>query len=1431
MSDVFDITYRAVFDQSSKPLLVISEEGIIADVNSAAAKLFRYSAEELTGTISSKVIKPANGKLEDKKNGEPFIAYGITGDGTKISFSCVCSVLSEKEVGKTLLIELEEKGKELSIFESIVVNVRDSVMVTEAEPDTAPDGPKIVYVNRAFTTMTGYSFEDSIGRTPRFLQGKNSKGPGLDKLRAAIKEKTSADVELINYKKSGEEFWVQISLTPVLDNHGKCTHYVAIERDITERKSREFLKKLQDETRELFNEKKSLKKTFEAVLQKIISYGDFPIAEMWLVNEDNSSIDLLSYGNRDNGRSKTRFYEGDNPIMSFRKGEGMPGMVWKTAETQTWNDLSQHNQFDRKELAQSAGIDSAWSIPVFYNNEVMGAMLFGLDKGKEQESYYLPFLKEYGRNLGTEIKRKQSEEELSRIFSFSPDIICVAGMDGYFKKVNPAMSRLLGYTQDELLAHPISSFTHPDDRRKTEMEIDAINLNKAAKNFKNRLMAKDGSVVWLSWTTRTFYEEGKVYSIARDITEQKELEGLLEQTNRLAKIGGWEVDIINNRHYWSEVTREIHEVAPGYSPAMADAIQFYKEGESRNRIEEAVQKAIQNGVSFDVEVQIVTVKGNEKWVRAIGEPEIVDGKCVRLYGSFQDIDEKKGMELRLRNISDNIPGVLFKYRVDKEGNDSLLYLSEGSSELWGVTAEEAMQDNSLVWDRFDEADFVTVKASIQDSAENLTSWVSRWRYYHPDGSVRWQEGYGTPRKLADGSVEWDSIIFDITEKKELEELLEQTTRLAKIGSWELNLRKSTNEMYWSEMTREILGVDGKYNPTLTGGFEFYAPDDRTRIEEAVERAISHGEPFDLELLVHTAGKEDRWIRCIGQVDMVNGECARLFGSFQDIDLRKRAELKLQERSRHIDAIARLNSALLNYTEWKTALESNMEVIGEAVRADRVYYFENRFDPKTGNGFTSQVFEWCRDGIKSELGNPDLEDIPFDELPDLIDPMLEKRASSALISEIEEGGTIRHVMESQNIKTFLVIPVYVQEKFHGFVGFDNCTAEEKWNDEEVRTLSTITSNLAVAIERYEADKNLQEAFDEKNEILESIGDAFFAVDKNWEVTYWNKIAEKELKMPREDVIGKNLWDVYGDAVNLEFYSAYHKAMREQCTVTFEEYYPALDKWFDVSTYPSSEGLAVFFKDVTDRKQRMEELKELNHTLELQAKELAASNAELEQFAFVASHDLQEPLRMVTSFLSQLEKKYSDELDEKAKKYIWFATDGAKRMRQIILDLLDYSRTGQTEMKREAVDLNQLMEAVVRDYGKLISEKGAKIKWDSLPVIEADRQSINRLMSNLVNNALKYQADERAPRIEIEAEDLGAEWKVSISDNGIGIENEYSEKIFNIFQRLHSKEEYTGTGIGLAICRKIAETHGGRIWVESELNTGSTFHFTIKKQIDN
>ncbi len=246
------------------------------------------------------------------------------------------------------------------------------------------------------------------------------------------------------------------------------------------------------------------------------------------------------------------------------------------------------------------------------------------------------------------------------------------------------------------------------------------------------------------------------------------------------------------------------------------------------------------------------------------------------------------------------------------------------------------------------------------------------------------------------------------------------------------------------------------------------------------------------------------------------------------------------------------------------------------------------------------------------------------------------------------------------------------------------------------------------------------------------------------------------------------------------------------------------------------------------QDISKLKENELQLQKHAKELAISNEELEQFAYVASHDLQEPLRMVTSFLTQLDKKYGTVLDEKGKKYIDFAVDGAKRMRQIILDLLEYSRAGRTMDGMENIDLKELIQEIQILNRKKIEERKAVINYDGLPQVYGHRSPLWQVFQNLINNALKYSKDDIPARINIVAEELMQHWRFAVTDNGIGIEQGYFDKIFIMFQRLHNKDEYSGTGMGLAITKKIIESMGGKIWLSSEEGKGSTFYFTIVKQ---
>lgn len=243
----------------------------------------------------------------------------------------------------------------------------------------------------------------------------------------------------------------------------------------------------------------------------------------------------------------------------------------------------------------------------------------------------------------------------------------------------------------------------------------------------------------------------------------------------------------------------------------------------------------------------------------------------------------------------------------------------------------------------------------------------------------------------------------------------------------------------------------------------------------------------------------------------------------------------------------------------------------------------------------------------------------------------------------------------------------------------------------------------------------------------------------------------------------------------------------------------------------------FNDITERK-------EIENALAQYAEELRQSNQELEQFAYVASHDLQEPLRMVTSYLQLIEKRYADQLNEDAKEFIDFAVDGASRMKVLINDLLAYSRVQRDKLEFETVDTQQAFDRVIRNLQLSIEDNGAEITHDPLPEIEANEGQIIQLFQNLIGNAIKFRRDE-APKVHISVEERGNFHWFTVEDNGIGIEEEYLERIFVIFQRLHNRDQYPGTGIGLAICRKIVEKHGGQMQVESTVGQGTKFMFSI------
>jgi light-regulated signal transduction histidine kinase (bacteriophytochrome) len=255
-----------------------------------------------------------------------------------------------------------------------------------------------------------------------------------------------------------------------------------------------------------------------------------------------------------------------------------------------------------------------------------------------------------------------------------------------------------------------------------------------------------------------------------------------------------------------------------------------------------------------------------------------------------------------------------------------------------------------------------------------------------------------------------------------------------------------------------------------------------------------------------------------------------------------------------------------------------------------------------------------------------------------------------------------------------------------------------------------------------------------------------------------------------------------------------------------------------------GASAIARDISERRRAEQALEDSRRALKERAVALQRSNEELAQFAYVASHDLSEPLRTIANFTQLLQRRYKGKLDDDADTYISFVVDGATRMQLLIDDLLSYSRSGHQDLQLGPVDCTKLVEELLQALSPLIAESGAQIQVGPLPTVLGDKAKLAQVFQNLLANAIKFHGPQ-PPRVQVTAaKDAGA-WQLSIADAGIGIEPRHAERVFKMFQRLHLRHEYPGTGIGLAVCKRIVERHGGRIWFEPGAPCGTVFHFTI------
>lgn len=762
--------YHALVNNASDAILILNKEGQSIYASPSIFKITGYTEEAIRRIKLIDSIYPKDiplllnyYQLAIEKPGEVITADHIrfkhaNEEWITVEFT-LTNLLHDIDLEGIVINfrDISDKEKafsELKLMESVITHTSDAIIITEAEPLDFP-GPKIIFVNDAFTQMTGYTKEEVIGKTPRILQGPKTDKKELKKLSEAIRNWQHYETTLINYKKDGEPFWINFTITPIANNKGWFTHWIAVERNVTEIKKIELEKILLTEISNIFLQESTLEEILTTSLQRIIVSEEFSLGEIWLLNANNESLQLTAFVGLD--ENIKGFYLDNHDYKYINTNLGLVGYVWKNKEITYWDNLSKHPQFVRKELAEKFQIQGMYGIPLMNGNEIIGVICLGLKDTKKNNSISTQLFRQLSNVLTAEIIRKKLTIELNNIFNTSGDLIIIAGLDGNIKKSNPAVLDILEYSPAEIVNLPFTHFIHPDDEEITRKQAEKLSKGEAIPYFENRLITKNKNVKWMAWTFTPSNEDNLIYGIGKDISEKKNLEDILNKSNRLAKIGSWEINVNKGTVYWSDITKEIREVEPDFIPTLELGISKFQ-GAHRNKIQELLQNCIEHGIPWDEELLIETFKGNWKWVRTIGEGEFLNGQCIRVYGSFQDINEKKLAQQKLLESNE-------RFNLVAKATNDLIWdwdITTGNTIRLGNTFFENLgyhgnftKTNKALWLNFihpDDLERVESERNAVFADPTKTYWEDQYRCKRADGTYAYVYDRGYIVRTSNGKV-------------------------------------------------------------------------------------------------------------------------------------------------------------------------------------------------------------------------------------------------------------------------------------------------------------------------------------------------------------------------------------------------------------------------------------------------------------------------------------------------------------------------------------------------------------------------------------------------------------------------------------------------------------------------------------------------------
>jgi PAS domain S-box-containing protein len=761
-------------------------------------------------------------------------------------------------------------------------------------------------------------------------------------------------------------------------------------------------------------------------------------------------------------------------------------------------------------------------------------------------------------------------------------------------------------------------------------------------------------------------------------------------------------------------------------------------------------------------------------------------------------------ERHFRALAESLPQLVWTC----EGSGPCDYLSPQWVQYTGVPENEQLGSawlNQIHPD--DQADTI---ATWNRAATEGGVFDMEFRIRRHDGVYRWFKTRAEPLLNEKGRIiKWFGCNTDIQDQRDARDKLQQLNqtlerrveerteevraahralqavtqqlvaaqRLSRVGSWELDVPSGT--IQWSAEMFRLLGLrPDNPRPSREELARGFTPEGWVQLEQAFQRCLSTGVSYELELEMMRPDGTQSSIIARGQPSLVtDGKVAQVIGTLQDVTELKRTE---HELSRALERV-RLATAAANMGIWDWDVRDGALVWDETM--SRVY------------GLRAADFGSAREAWRASV-HP--EDLP--EFERQLDGVLAGSSSFDMSFRIvRPNKQVRHIRGTADVH----------------------------KGPEGRTLRIVGVNIDVTAQRAaESALRANEAL--LREFVKHAPAAIAMLDRDVRYLQASDRWLMDYRLDGANIIGRSHYEVFPD-IPERWRELHQRVLRGSVEKCDEDPFPRVDgriEWLQWEARPwrsadGSIGGLIFFTQVITARKEME--------LELRKRrvELERSNQDLEQFAYVASHDLQEPLRAVAGCGQILKRRYAqDKLEPAAVELIDHMVAGAARMQALILDLLAFSRVGARGPELSPVESGEAVRRAMQQLSGAMSESHAEVDMGTLPRVKGDVDQLTQLFQNLMGNALKYRGRDPV-KIQIAAQPSGSSYQFSVSDNGIGIEPQYFDKIFVLFQRLHTREEYPGTGIGLAICKRIVERHGGRIWVESSIGQGSAFHFTLPR----